>query len=192
MAIRIVLRSLGSRPRRRGETRRPASSLDGTANGALWLTYLSGNHTGADVPIFSYGAGSELLDGEIDNTDLFDIVGSALGVRPTIPLPADPTVTVTATPAPGKVATALGITGPTLVKPLVTVTYRITASKVPNGGKVVIKDNGKVVKTVLVSAGRASAALRLARGTHRLAASYAGSSKTLPSSTPTLTVVARR
>ncbi|WP_162261020.1 MULTISPECIES: alkaline phosphatase [unclassified Nocardioides] len=168
------------------------TSLDGTANGALWLTYLSGNHTGADVPIFSYGAGSELLDGEIDNTDLFDIVGSALGVRPTIPLPADPTVTVTATPAPGKVATALGITGPTLVKPLVTVTYRITASKVPNGGKVVIKDNGKVVKTVLVSAGRASAALRLARGTHRLAASYAGSSKTLPSSTPTLTVVARR
>ncbi len=167
------------------------TSLDGTANGALWLTYLSGNHTGADVPIFSYGAGSELLEGEIDNTDLFGIVGSALGVRPTIPLPADPTVTVTATPAPGKIATALGITGPTLVKPSRYVTYRITASKVPNGGKVVIKDGSRTIKIVGVSGGKATATLRFARGTHRLVASYAGSSTTLPSKTPTLTVVAR-
>lgn len=168
------------------------TSLDGTANGALWLTYLSGNHTGADVPIFSFGAGSTLLEGEIDNTDLFGIVGSALGVRPRIPVPAEPTVTVTATPAPGKVATALGITGPTVVKPNRTVTYRIVASRVPSGSKVVVKDKGRVVRTVVVRNGRATVTLRLARGAHRLAASYAGSATTLPSVTPTLTVTARR
>lgn len=52
--------------------------LDGTPEASLWLTYLSGNHTGADVPIYSYGAGSEKMQGSIDNTDLFDIVGDAL------------------------------------------------------------------------------------------------------------------
>ncbi|NHA00858.1 hypothetical protein G5V59_15565 [Nocardioides sp. W3-2-3] len=101
-------------------------------------------------------------------------------------------MTVTATPAPGKVATALGLTGPTLVKPNRTVTYRLVASRVPSGSKVVVKDKGRVVKTVVVRNGRATVTLRLARGTHRLVASYAGSSKTLPSSTPTLTVIARR
>lgn len=57
-----------------------ADVKDGTPDASLWLTYLSGNHTGADVPIFSYGAGSSALEGSIDNTDLFGIVGSALGV----------------------------------------------------------------------------------------------------------------
>ena len=58
----------------------PAGVTDGSPAASLWLTYLSGNHTGADVPVFSYGAGSEQLDGHIDNTDLFGIVGNALGV----------------------------------------------------------------------------------------------------------------
>ena len=57
-----------------------SSPLDGTANASLWLTYLSGNHTGADVPVFSYGAGAEQLQGRVDNTDLFDVVGNALGL----------------------------------------------------------------------------------------------------------------
>ena len=58
----------------------PAGVQDGSTDASLWLTYLSGNHTGADVPIFSYGAGSDQLEGSIDNTDLFDVVGGALGV----------------------------------------------------------------------------------------------------------------
>ncbi|MBB6629761.1 alkaline phosphatase [Nocardioides sp. KIGAM211] len=57
-----------------------AGVQDGSPEASLWLTYLSGNHTGADVPIFSYGAGSEQLQGSVDNTDLFDVVGAALGV----------------------------------------------------------------------------------------------------------------
>ncbi len=58
----------------------PAGVRDGTEDASLWLSYLSGNHTGADVPIFSYGAGSKRLEGSIDNTDLFDVVGRALRV----------------------------------------------------------------------------------------------------------------
>ena len=57
----------------------PAGVQDGSTDASLWLTYLSGNHTGADVPVFGYGAGSDALEGEIDNTDLFGIVGRALG-----------------------------------------------------------------------------------------------------------------
>ena len=57
-----------------------AGVQDGSPDASLWLTYLSGNHTGADVPIFSYGAGSDQLEGSIDNTDLFDVVGLALRV----------------------------------------------------------------------------------------------------------------
>ncbi|MEO5852394.1 MAG: alkaline phosphatase [Nocardioides sp.] len=58
----------------------PASVQDGTPEASLWLSYLSGNHTGADVPVFAYGAGSEATGGSIDNTDLFGIVGRALRV----------------------------------------------------------------------------------------------------------------
>ena len=58
----------------------PAGVADGSTDASLWLTYLSGNHTGADVPVFGYGPSSERVSGEIDNTDLFDIVGQALGV----------------------------------------------------------------------------------------------------------------
>ena len=58
----------------------PADVVDGSPAASLWLTYLSGNHTGADVPVFGYGAGSEQVGGSIDNTDLFGIVGRALGI----------------------------------------------------------------------------------------------------------------
>ncbi len=56
----------------------PSGVTDGSPEASLWLTYLSGNHTGADVPIFAYGPDSDELEGSIDNTDLFDIVGEAL------------------------------------------------------------------------------------------------------------------
>ena len=54
---------------------------DGTLEASLWLTYLSGNHTGEDVPVFAYHDRSGRLEGSIDNIDLFDIVGEALRVR---------------------------------------------------------------------------------------------------------------
>jgi len=56
----------------------PASVTDGTPEASLWLTYLSGNHTGADVPVFAYGPGSTRVGAEIENTDLFDVVTRAL------------------------------------------------------------------------------------------------------------------
>ena len=95
----------------------PDSVIDGSPQASLWLTYLSGNHTGADVPIFSYGAGSAKLNGTIDNTDLFDIVTGALRLptQPTATPTATPTVTATptATPTPAGtkydvVVTAIG------------------------------------------------------------------------------------
>ena len=58
----------------------PASVQDGTPEASLWLTYLSGNHTGQDVPLYAYGPGSSGLADTIENTDLFDVVGDALRV----------------------------------------------------------------------------------------------------------------
>lgn len=58
----------------------PKGVQDGSAEASLWLTYLTGNHTGADVPVFAYGPGARDLDGTVDNTDLFDVVGHALRV----------------------------------------------------------------------------------------------------------------
>ena len=58
----------------------PDSVKDGTPEASLWLSYLSGNHTGADVPIYAFGSGSKQLQGTVDNTDLFTIVGRALNV----------------------------------------------------------------------------------------------------------------
>jgi alkaline phosphatase len=58
----------------------PAGVVDGSPEAGLWLTYLSGNHTGADVPVYAYGPGSDQLNGTIDNTALFGIVGRALSV----------------------------------------------------------------------------------------------------------------
>ncbi|MCU6480937.1 alkaline phosphatase [Arthrobacter sp. A2-55] len=57
-----------------------AAIKDGSPDASLWLTYLSGNHTGADVPVYSYGAGSEKLQGTVDNTDLFGLVTKAMGL----------------------------------------------------------------------------------------------------------------
>lgn len=56
----------------------PASVKDGTAEAGLWLSYLSGNHTGADVPIYASGPGSRSIGDSIDNTDLFGIVTDAM------------------------------------------------------------------------------------------------------------------
>ncbi|MER6214524.1 alkaline phosphatase [Streptomyces sp. NPDC001272] len=44
---------------------------DGSPEASLWLTYLSGNHTGADVPIFSYGPGSNVFAASQINTELY-------------------------------------------------------------------------------------------------------------------------
>jgi alkaline phosphatase len=57
-----------------------AAVKDGSPEASLWLTYLSGNHTGADVPLFAYGPSSSRLAGSVKNTDLFTIVGQALHV----------------------------------------------------------------------------------------------------------------
>lgn len=59
----------------------PATVKDGSPDASLWLTYLSGNHTGADVPIYSYGPGSEKLQGTVDNTSLFTTVTKSLGLK---------------------------------------------------------------------------------------------------------------
>ena len=56
----------------------PAGVVDGSPEAGLWLTYLSGNHTGADVPVYASGPGSNQLQGTIDNIALFRIVGHAL------------------------------------------------------------------------------------------------------------------
>ncbi|VXB09907.1 Alkaline phosphatase [Microbacterium sp. 8M] len=58
-----------------------ADVADGSPEASLWLTYLSGNHTGADVPIYAYGSGSDKVQGTIENTDLFGIVADALRLR---------------------------------------------------------------------------------------------------------------
>ena len=51
---------------------------DGDPEASLWISYLSGNHTGANVPIFSEGPGSQELDGQIDQTNIYDVMASAL------------------------------------------------------------------------------------------------------------------
>ncbi|PBC70774.1 alkaline phosphatase [Streptomyces sp. TLI_235] len=56
----------------------PAAVTDGTADASLWLTYLSGNHTGADVPIFAYGPGGDRFAASQDNTALYGKMYGAL------------------------------------------------------------------------------------------------------------------
>ncbi|MFP5366401.1 MAG: alkaline phosphatase [Actinomycetes bacterium] len=58
----------------------PPQVQDGSKEASLWLAYASGNHSGADVPVYAYGPGSEQLQGSVDNIDLFAIVGNALRV----------------------------------------------------------------------------------------------------------------
>ncbi|MGH3754791.1 MAG: alkaline phosphatase [Pseudonocardiaceae bacterium] len=56
----------------------PAGVVDGSPDASLWLSYLSGNHTGADVPIYAFGPRSADFDEAIDNTDIFRLMRSAL------------------------------------------------------------------------------------------------------------------
>ncbi|TNC23804.1 alkaline phosphatase [Amycolatopsis alkalitolerans] len=56
----------------------PAGVADGTPEASLWLSYLSGNHTGADVPIFAYGPGGQAFAVSQDNTSLYTKMHNAL------------------------------------------------------------------------------------------------------------------
>ncbi|GAA2785666.1 alkaline phosphatase [Kitasatospora paracochleata] len=56
----------------------PAGVADGSPDASLWLTYLSGNHTGADVPIFAYGPGGQRFAASQDNTELYGKMYRAL------------------------------------------------------------------------------------------------------------------
>jgi len=60
----------------------PAGVADGDPEASLWLTYLSGNHTGADVPLYAFGPGAERFTGRNDNTDLYtQMVGALKALR---------------------------------------------------------------------------------------------------------------
>lgn len=59
----------------------PAGVVDGAPEASLWLSYLSGNHTGADVPVFASGPGAEQFDGRQDNTEHYRFMRSALRLR---------------------------------------------------------------------------------------------------------------
>ncbi|HVK24313.1 MAG TPA: alkaline phosphatase [Actinokineospora sp.] len=48
-----------------------AGVTDGSKEASLWLTYLSGNHTGADVPIFVEGPRGDKFATTQDNTELY-------------------------------------------------------------------------------------------------------------------------
>ncbi|MER7172982.1 alkaline phosphatase [Streptomyces mesophilus] len=50
----------------------PADVVDGSPDASLWLSYLSGEHTGADVPLYAYGPGSGRLVGGQDNIELYE------------------------------------------------------------------------------------------------------------------------
>lgn len=56
----------------------PANVTDGSPEASLWLTYLSGNHTGADVPIFAFGPQGDRFAASQDNTDLYKKMRAAL------------------------------------------------------------------------------------------------------------------
>lgn len=61
----------------------PAGVVDGSPEASLWLQYLSGNHTGANVNIYAYGKGSASFRGTFDNTDIYrKMVASLRGLRP--------------------------------------------------------------------------------------------------------------
>ena len=56
----------------------PPSVKDGNPEASLWLSYLSGNHTGADVEIYSSGPGSDGFRHRIQNTDMNKLMKDAL------------------------------------------------------------------------------------------------------------------
>ncbi|MFJ4653673.1 alkaline phosphatase [Nocardia sp. NPDC088792] len=56
----------------------PADVKDGSPEASLWLTYLSGNHTGADVQIYAYGPGADVFATSQENTSLYTKMHKAL------------------------------------------------------------------------------------------------------------------
>ncbi|MFE3953385.1 alkaline phosphatase [Nocardia sp. NPDC059091] len=56
----------------------PAEVKDGSPEASLWLTYLSGNHTGADAQIYAYGPGAQVFAANQDNTSLYTKMHKAL------------------------------------------------------------------------------------------------------------------
>jgi len=56
----------------------PRGVKDGDPEASLWLSYLSGNHTGADVNIYTSGPGAEMFAGNQDNTELYGKMRAAL------------------------------------------------------------------------------------------------------------------
>lgn len=56
----------------------PAGVVDGTPDAGLWLSYISGNHTGEDVNIYASGPSSGGFDDDIDNTDIYHLMYAAL------------------------------------------------------------------------------------------------------------------
>jgi len=44
------------------------------------VTWSTGGHTDVNVPIYAFGAGAELIDGVMDNTDVFGVMQFAVGV----------------------------------------------------------------------------------------------------------------
>lgn len=158
----------------------PAGVVDGTPQASLWLTYLSGNHTGADVPVFAYGPGSSALEGSIENTALFRIVRGALSLDGSGD--PDPVTTATKTSLSGPAKARTG------KKATAKVTVKVAVSPSAATGTVRITDKGKVVKTVALSGGKATVKLTLKKGKHKLVASYAGSTSYKPSASATITI----
>jgi len=56
----------------------PAGVQDGSLDASLWLSYLSGNHTGADVELFASGPQSSRFIGKQDNTAIYDKMKASL------------------------------------------------------------------------------------------------------------------
>jgi alkaline phosphatase len=155
----------------------PVGVTDGSPQASLWLSYLSGNHTGADVPIFAYGPGSSAVSAEIDNTDLFGIVRTALDLD--------------GSGTPAKAASSTSLQAPKTVKAGKKVAVKVVVTPAAATGSVKILDKGKVVKTVAVSGTTVKVRLKLKKGKHRLQAQYAGSTSYAPSTSPTVKVHVR-
>jgi alkaline phosphatase len=56
----------------------PTTVAEGDPEASLWLTYLSGNHTGANVNLYAYGKGSARFQGSFDNTDIYSKMRTSL------------------------------------------------------------------------------------------------------------------
>lgn len=83
----------------------PAGVVDGTADASLWLSYLSGNHTGADVPVYAGGPQAARFAASQNQTDLYTKMYdalAALGNKPFGPsAPGDPGAQAPGAPAAG-------------------------------------------------------------------------------------------